>query len=374
MKIPTFEMERWQSVYEHRVRYNLSESGVRPLTLAELLEMTGASPAEIRLGYPQTDGSDRLRERVAALYRGAHPDNVLVTSGSAEANFLTLWHLLEPGDRAVVLVPTYGQTPGLVTGLGGRLLTFELQEELGWQPAPGSAADMITEGTRLVVVTNPANPTGSILSAEAREEIVSACDRSGAWLLADEVYVGAEADGVETPSLWAGYERTLVTGSLSKAYGLPGLRIGWLVGPAEAIERIWAYKDYTTISATAASDVLAEAVLRTETRRRILSRTRGIILENRAIVERWIAGCREVSDWVRPKAGAIGLVPYEPELNSSVLAEELRAEADVLVVPGDHFGLDGYLRIGFGDDPRELEVALSRIGSTLEARSTQTVS
>ena len=148
MKIPKFEMERWQSVHEHRVRYNLSESGVMPLTLAELLEMTGIEPAEIRLGYPQTTGSDELRERVAALYDGAHPDNVLVTSGSAEAICGALWHLLEPGDRAVVLVPTYGQTPGLATGLGARLRTFQLEEDLGWQPAAGATTDIIRDDNR----------------------------------------------------------------------------------------------------------------------------------------------------------------------------------------------------------------------------------
>lgn len=374
MKIPTFEMERWQSVHEHRIRYNLSESGVLPLTLAELLEMTGTSPAEIRLGYPQTNGSDELRERVAALYAEAHPHSVLVTSGSAEANFLSLWHLLEPGDRAVVLVPTYGQTPGLATGLGANLCTFALEESLGWQPAAGAAADAIPDGTRLVVITNPSNPTGSTLSPAARNEILQACERTGTWLLVDEVYLGAEPDGVETPSFWSGYERTLVTGSLSKAYGLPGLRIGWLVGPPAAIEQLWAYKDYTTISASAASDALAAAVLQPDVRRRILSRAREIIFRNRAIVDRWIASCDQLSEWVRPDAGAIGLVPYDIDVNSSVLAEELRADAGVLVVPGDHFDLDGYLRIGFGYDSAELEEALGRVGLALEARTIQRVS
>jgi aspartate/methionine/tyrosine aminotransferase len=374
MKIPKFEMERWQSVYEHRVRYNLSESGVMPLTLAELLEMTGLKPADMRLGYPQTNGSDELRERVAALYDEAHPDNVLVTSGSAEANFLSLWHLLEPGDRAVVLVPTYGQTPGLATGLGARLRTFQLEEDLGWQPAAGAATDMIADGTRLVVVTNPANPTGSTLSPEARDEILEACERSGAWLLVDEVYAGAEADGAETPSFWGGYERTLVTGSLSKAYGLPGLRIGWLVGPPASIEQIWACKDYTTISASAVSDALAAVALQSETRQRILSRTREIIVRNRAIVEGWISGCDQLSDWVRPRAGAIGMVHYDIDVNSSVLAEDLRAEHGILVVPGDHFDLDGYLRIGFGYDSEELKAALALVGSALEAWMTQPVS
>ena len=225
MRAPSFAMERWQSHYEHRVRYNLSESGVLPFSLAELLEWTDLTPADVSLGYPQTNGSDQLREAVAGLYADASPGNVLITAGSAEANLVTLWHLLEPGDRVVVLVPTYGQTLGLAEGFGAQVATFALEESLSWQPSPGAAEATITPDTRLVVVTNPSNPTGSTLGAEAIDEIISACERSGAWLLADEVYVGAEAEGPETPSFWGRYERTLVTGSLSKAYGLPGLRL-----------------------------------------------------------------------------------------------------------------------------------------------------
>lgn len=367
-------MERWQSHYEHHVRYNLSESGVLPFSLAELFDWTGLSPADVSLGYPQTNGSARLREAVAALYADAVPENVLITSGSAEANFVSLWHLLEPGDRAVVLVPAYGQTPGLAEGLGARVATFSLEESLGWQPHPGAAEAAITPDTRLVVVTNPSNPTGSTLGAEAVEEILGACESSGAWLLADEVYVGAEVEGDETPSFWGRYERTLVTGSLSKAYGLPGLRLGWLVGPASEMEGLWARKDYTTISPSAVSDAFAALVLQPENRRRVLSRTREILRKNRAIVDKWLAGHDVVRRWVRPRAGAIGLVPYRLEANSSALAEHLRTERSVLVVPGDHFGLDGYIRIGFGGKEAELIDALACIGEALETYTARPLS
>ncbi len=374
MRVPNFAMERWQSHHEHHVRYNLSESGVLPFSLAELLEWTDLAPADVSLGYPQTNGSNELREAVSGLYEDAAPENVLITAGSAEANFVTLWRLLEPGDRAVVLVPTYWQTPGLAEGLGAQVATFALEESLSWQPYPGAAEATITPDTRLVVVTNPANPTGSTLSAEAVDEILSACERSGAWLLADEVYVGAEAEGTETPSFWGRYERTLVTGSLSKAYGLPGLRLGWLLGPTAEMEELWARKDYTTISPSAASDALAARVLRPETRRRVLARTRDILLRNRAIVDEWLAGREALGPWILPRAGAIGMVPYDVGANSSELAEHLRSEWSVLVVPGDHFGLDGFLRIGFGGEEAELVEALACIGEALEAYAAQSVS
>lgn len=372
MRVPAFAMERWQSHYEHQVRYNLSESGVLPFTLAEILELTGLAPDDVGLGYPQTNGSLGLKASIAGLYEGAGPENVLVTAGGAEANFVALWRLLEPDDRVAVLVPTYGQTPGLAAALGARVATFALEEDLSWQPAPGAAERVITADTRLVVITNPANPTGSILSSSAVQEIVDACRRAGAWLLADEVYVGAEAEDPETASCWGRYERTLVTGSLSKAYGLPGLRLGWLLAPVEVMESLWACKDYTTISPGAASDAVALRVLKPDIRRRVLSRTREIILRNRALVERWIDACDPVGPWIRPRAGAIGMVPYAGGGNSSALAERLRSECSVLVVPGDHFGLDGYLRIGFGGEEGGLVEALARIGRTLEVTALET--
>ena len=327
-----------------------------------------------RSGSGQTNGSDELREAGTGRYAVASPGNVLITAGSAEANFVTLWHLLEPGDRAVVLVPTYGQTPGLVEGLGAQVATFALEESLSWQPSPGSAEATITPDTRLVVVTNPSNPTGSTLSAEAIDEILRACERSGAWLLVDEVYVGAEVEGTETPSFWGRYERTLVTGSLSKAYGLPGLRLGWLLGPAEEMEALWARKDYTTISPPAASDALATRVLRPEIRRRVLSRTRETLVRNRAIVDEWLTSREALGPWIRPRAGAIGMVPYDVGANSSELAEHLRSEWSVLVVPGDHFGLDRFIRVGFGGEEAELVEALACIGEALEAYAAQSVS
>ncbi|MDX1579193.1 MAG: aminotransferase class I/II-fold pyridoxal phosphate-dependent enzyme [Gemmatimonadota bacterium] len=218
MRIPPFAMERWQSTFEHRVDYNLSESGVHPMTLAELLGLIELDPADVWLEYGQSDGSDELKERVAALY-GARPANVVATTGGAEANYVVLWSLVSPGDRVVALEPTYGQTPGLAVGLGADLISFPLEEARGWQPAPGAAADAIGPDTRLVVVTNPNNPTGAVLSEEAMDEIVEAAEAAGAWILADEVYAGAEIEpgAPETPSFWGRTERVIVTGSLSKA-------------------------------------------------------------------------------------------------------------------------------------------------------------
>ena len=365
MRVPPFEMERWQSTYEHRVDFNLSESGVHPLTLSELLELIHLDPAEVLLGYGQSDGSDALKAAIAALYDGAEPGNVVAATGGAEANYVVMWSLVSSGDRVVALEPTYGQTPGIARALGADVISVHLEESLGWQPAPGALRAAVKPGTRLIIVTNPSNPTGIVLSDESRAEIVAAASAVGAWILADEVYTGAEVSRAETPSFWGSYERVMATGSLSKAYGLPGLRLGWIVAPANQHEELWARKDYTTITPATLSDVAAVRVLSTA-RDAVLERTRGIIRSNLPKIAAWFDERSDLFSYIPPDAGAICYVRYALDINSTELAERLRAERSVLVVPGDHFGMDRYLRIGFGNPAAELGHGLDRIASLLE--------
>jgi aspartate/methionine/tyrosine aminotransferase len=356
-------MERWQSTYEHRVAINLSESGVHPMTVAELLALAGREEGVdgIRLAYGQSNGSDELRDRIANLYPGATEASVLVTVGGAEANFVGHWHLLEPDRPAAVMLPNYMQVPGMVENFGAPLLPFHLREETGWQPDLDELEDALKAGATFILVTNPNNPTGACLSSEAMDGIVALADRFGAWILSDEVYCGAEVEGEETPSFWGRTDRVVVTNSLSKAYGLPGLRLGWVVGPAGLIQDLWGRTDYTTISPASLSDHLATVALEPDTRARILQRTRGIIRENFGAVREWIESQAGLFSYRPPDAGAICYVRYRSDVNSSDFAEKLRAEKDLLVVPGDHFGMDRYLRLGFGNPRDELMDGLGRI-------------
>lgn len=369
MRYTPFHMERWQSTWEHHVRFNLSESGVHPLAVDELLEVVrsegeGAEEEPLggtRLEYGQSNGSELLRDRIAALHPGATRDNVLVTAGGAEANFVSHWFLLEPGAPVAAVVPNYMQVPGLAKSFGDGVLTVPLREEEGWQPDPGEVRRAFEEGASALLVTNPNNPTGAVLSEDRMDAIVDAARQHGAWILADEVYRGAELDGRESPTFMGRYERVLATGSLSKAYGLPGLRLGWVVGPSDAIEDLWGRTDYTTIAPATLSDSLARQALAPGPRRRLLERTRGILRANLPVVEEWAARQGEAFHLHRPRAGAIAYLRYRLPLSSDELVERLRADHEVLLVPGSHFEMEGYVRIGYGIPAEELRQALERV-------------
>ena len=366
MKQPIFVMERWQSHHENKVEFNLAESGVQPLSLAELQGMAGIDPVDTLLSYGHTDGSPLLRERIAAMYPGAGAANVVATVGSAEANFLAMWRLVEPGDRVVVVRPTYEQTTGLASGLGAHVESVWLEEDRGWQPAAGAAAEAIQPGTRVVVVTNPNNPTAHPLAETAIAEIVEAAERVGAWILSDEVYAGGELSGEPTPSLWGRTDRVLVSASLSKAYGLPGLRLGWLLAPTEFREELWARKDYTTIAPSPLCDRLGAAALEPAVRAQLLDRGRAILRENLEILETWAGGHAGVLRFARPRAGAVAFFHYDLPIGSTEMAERLLTEQGVLIVPGDQFGIEHHFRLGYGYTNPPLSPGLERMSRMID--------
>jgi len=365
-----FSLERWQSTWENRVRYNLSESGVHPLTIEELL-LIAAQPAapllQVLLGYSQSNGTDQLRARIAALYTGASPEHVLVTNGSSEANFALCWRLIAPGDRVAVMLPNYLQAWGLAKNFGAQVSGFELRADREGEPDPAEVRSAIADGTKLVAITNPHNPTGHILSDDARRLIVERCAAVGAWLLADEVYQGAELDGRTTPSFWGSYERVIVVNGLSKAYGLPGLRIGWIVAPPSLVADAWARHDYTTIGPSAASDLLATGALEPGARVRLLERTRGIVRANYPVLDEWLRGLGDEVSWRPPRAGAICWVRYRRPVSALDVVDRLRVEHGVLLVAGDHFGSPGHLRIGYGSEQGYLRAALAETAAGLRA-------
>jgi hypothetical protein len=363
-------MERMQSTWENLVDYNLSESGVHPMRAEELLDDAADRAGMLgqELVYPQSNGTLELRERVATMYPGATADHVEVTNGGSEANFVTMWHLVERGDEVVSMVPNYGQTLGLAEAFGGVLKPWPLRlsaDGRRWHVDLDDLRALVTNKTRVIILCNPNNPTGARIPAADLDGICQIAGRAGAWVLSDEIYRGAELDGVETPSVWGRYERVIVTSGLSKAYGLPGLRIGWIASTPEVVATTWSYHDYTTIGPGTLSDRFARIALQPAMRAKILARTRRILHANLPVITDWLDAHKDRFSYAMPEAGAIVYVRYHDGINSTALVDRLRIEKSVLLVPGDHFGMDGYLRIGFGSETRYLRDGLDRLADLL---------
>jgi aspartate/methionine/tyrosine aminotransferase len=367
MRIETFEMERMQSTWENIVEYDMSESGVRPLMLGELVEMGFDldSFLHVPLGYSRSNGPIELRESLAALYPGATADHIEVTNGTSEANYLIALSQIEPGDGFALEAPNYMQLWGVSRSLGAETRTFRLRAESAWEPDWEAFEMAVVPRTRLVYVSNPNNPTGGILSDTAMNRIVERCEKVGAYLIADEVYLGAEINGRRTKSFWGSSDRVIVTSGLSKAWGIPGVRIGWIVGPKEIVKHCWAQHDYLTIGPNKLSDALARVAVTSENREKCYSRTRNILTPNLEIAKEWVMSFSGLLEWRPPEAGAIALLKYNANVASVELAERIRTRQNTLVVPGAHLGIEGYLRIWLGGSEEFLREALRRIGSEL---------
>lgn len=366
MKIEKFQMERTQCLFETRVRYNLSESGVSPLSLGELVPDRRERDRldQLALSYPESTGRDSLRRNIARFYGCDDFESALVVNGGSEANYISTWGLVGPGDRVAVMIPNYLQTRGLARAYGREADPFRLVMMrrpgggFAWQLDLDSLRKSVTSRTKLIVVTNPNNPTGYVLSREEMCAVVDEARRVGAWILADEIYRGAEVSGPLTPTFHGMYDKVIVTSGLSKAFALPGLRIGWILTKPAMIRRLCEYHDYLTLTPSYLSDYLADIVMRPKRRDEVLERTRAIIGENLPILENWLARYEDVFDYARPDAGAIATLRYRLPIGSVALMNRILHEKSVLITPGAHFGIGSFLRIGFGYHAGKLQKGL----------------
>jgi aspartate/methionine/tyrosine aminotransferase len=361
-----FLMERWQSLYEHEVDFNLADSAVRCAPLSFLLDADAlAELAERELFYPPVDGTPELRALIAATYAPApSPDDVLVTVGAAEANALVCQTLLEAGDRVTVVEPGYRQVRGLAENLGCAVDVVQLRFEDGWALDVDALRQSVGPQTKLVSIVNPNNPTGTILTAAERAAVLESVDASGAWLLADEVYRGSERDRAETESFWGSHERAICVNSLSKAYGLCGLRIGWVVAQRPMLEQLWRRHEYAVISASLPSVLAAERAL--AKREELFARQRELTRDGAALYARWLGEHAAVVEANASPATALSFPRYRASLPSEEVADTIRARASVLVIPGSMMGSEGHLRLSVGFEPEFLGAALERVAGVLE--------
>lgn len=373
MPFETFELERWMTAWELDVDFDIAESGMLPLSLREVLDLLPAGVArdterqlhQTPLGYSEARGSARLRTALAATYARATPDDILVTTGAIEANYLLFTTLLSPGDHVVAVSPAYQQLHSVPRAIGAEVTLWDVRTPDGFRYDLDKLESLLRPDTRLIVINAPHNPTGAMLDESDLRRIVELADRSNAWILSDEAYRWLEHPGGRTlPSPLHDFsERAISVGTMSKSFGLPGLRLGWFAANAELAGKAWALRDYVSLSPAKLSDAIASAVI--EHREPILARNGAIIEANLACARKWFASHADLASWTEPLAGLLAMMRYTADVESMELANGLARDVRVMLAPGVTFGMEGYLRIGIGQRPDIFAEGLERTSAYL---------
>ncbi|MGH2853110.1 MAG: aminotransferase class I/II-fold pyridoxal phosphate-dependent enzyme [Solirubrobacteraceae bacterium] len=351
MEIRPFALERFYERWEFKTELMLSNSDCESLSVADLLELEPDAEErllKLRLGYTEVPGSHELRAAVASRYRRIEVDDVLALAAAEEGIFLAYHALLRPADHVVVEAPCYGAAVEVARSTGATVSLWQRRYADDWSYDLDELERLLRVETKLIYVNTPHNPTGTQMPRSVLEHIVGlACER-GIVLLCDEVYQGLEHDPTDRlPAACDLYRHAITLNTVSKAYGLPGLRIGWMVSRDPVlIERIRELKLYTTICSSAPSDLLVALAVRHGNR--LVERSRQLTLANLPIVDAFFKDWSELFEWVRPTAGPIGFPRVAGEFNVHAWCEETAAQANVLLLPGSVYEEPRHVRIGFG--------------------------
>ncbi len=369
MYIEPFKVEIWMNEWETRCTYNLAETCVASITIDELLRMSGRNDADLsellsmKMTYGAIEGSDRLRSAISDLYTDVAIDRITVTHGTIAANMLVHKALVSRGDRVVSIIPTYQQHHSIPASIGADVQTLALREENSFLPDLEELRALVVPGTKLIALTNPNNPTGALIDRPMLEAIAGIASDVGAYVLCDEVYRGTEQSGDRMgPSIVDLYDKGIATASVSKAFSLAGLRVGWIVAPTDVTEQVLLHRDHDTISVGMINDHFAAMAL--ENHAKLLARSRAITRENLGILEDWIATQPRVS-WVKPLAGTTAMLKLDIPVSSRTFCVDLVQDTGVMLTPGDAFEMEGYARIGFANDPKILRAGLEKLGQYL---------
>lgn len=369
MDITPFAVEIWMNEWETKCEMNLAETCVQSLTIEELLSISGqnandlSSLLELKMTYGDIRGSERLLSAISALYEKQLPGNIIVAHGTIGANMLVHKALVSRGDRVVAIVPTYQQHYSIPASIGADVHHLQLKWENNFLPDLDELRQLVTPGAKLIAMNNPNNPTGALIDEDMLAEIAEIAREAGAYILCDEVYRGINQEGAGTTASIADiYEKGVSTASMSKAFSLAGLRLGWVAGPDEVIEAVSIHRDYDTIAVGRIDDHFATMAL--ENRDRILERSKTITRGNLALVEAWVESEPKLS-WIKPKSGTTTLIKYDLPMTSRELCVGLLQETGVMFTPGEAFGMEGYFRVGFANKPADIQDGLRRVSDWL---------
>ena len=371
MKIKPFAIEEWMNEYEHDAVYNLAETCVDSLSIEELVTIAGGdyetffrNIANEKLTYGYITGSPEFKQNVANLYKTMKPENVLSMNGAIGANFLVLYSLIEPGDEVICVDPTYQQLHSVPESFGAKVKRLRLSPENNYLPDIEKLESLVNSKTKLIIINNPNNPSGSVMDATYLSKIVEIARENDVYLLCDEVYRGLWQDpNAEIPSIADLYDKGISTGSMSKSLSLAGLRLGWIVGPEELIEKCLTRRDYTTISNGRIDDLLAVHAL--DNYEHVMERNLRIIRDNLQILDQWVEQEEKIS-YLKPQGGTTAILEYALNIPSEQLCLNLFKANGTFLAPGSCFDLEGTVRIGYACSTEVLQKGLEKFSEYLK--------
>ncbi|MDD3976971.1 MAG: aminotransferase class I/II-fold pyridoxal phosphate-dependent enzyme [Methanomicrobium sp.] len=352
MKIDTFRLERYLGKYEFKAPNILCTSDCQSLTAGELLEICGESEDSYKnvwLGYTETKGSPDLRKAISALYTSVKPDEILTFSGAEEGIFIFMNAALNPDDHIIVLYPAYQSLHEIAKAAGCSVSFWEMDEKNDWKPDLNELKKLIQKNTAAIILNSPHNPTGFNFSKEDFSEIVKIASDNSLYLFSDEVYRELEYQKSDRLTAAADcYSKGVSLGVMSKAYGLAGIRIGWIASKDSALmQKLSKLKDYISICQSAPSEYLAEIALLN--REKLLAKNLKIISDNLELLDSFFEKYTDILEWVRPNCGPIGYVRIKSEEDAESFCLDAVEKAGILLLPSTVFSDDNtHFRIGFG--------------------------
>jgi aspartate/methionine/tyrosine aminotransferase len=352
MKIKPFKLERYYTIHEHAAKYSLCNSDCEAMTISELLSLeNGAEEAfgNTWLGYTHTQGSPELRQDISDIYSKITAADLTVCTGAQEPIFLFSHAVLNSSDEVIVQTPCYQSLQSVPESIGCKVLPWNVHYE-GNTPRFDieTLKKLISNKTKVIYLNAPHNPTGFLFTKEEQQAIIALARVHNIIIFCDEVYRELEHNpSFALPAFADAYENGVSVGVMSKAYGLPGLRIGWLATQNKAIlEEVGILKEYTTICNAGPSEFLAGVALRN--RHTILDKNLKIIQHNLPLYDAFFAKYTDLFSWYKPNAGPIAFVKMLFDTNDMAFAEKAMKEKSILLLPGGVYDFNGYFRIGFG--------------------------
>lgn len=366
MQLAPALLEHWLRDRYFSAEIDLGCSGVENYSLAQVREMVGLGADEldaIVFDDSRSYGGAPIRAAIASRWIGGAAERVMVTHGSSEAIFLVMHALLRPGDEVVVLDPGYHSLCLIAESIGCVLRPWRLRFERGFAPDVAEARALIGPRTRMVIANFPHNPTGASLTHEQQRELIDAAAEVGAYLAWDAAFGDLCYDQPPLPDPGLHYERAISFGTLSKAYGLPGLRVGWCIAPPDVLERCIHLRDYMTLHLSPLVELIAQRVI--EHADRLVGPRLAQARHNRALLGAWVAQHPGLVEWAPPQGGVTAFVRLPAVADVDGFCERLAAERGVLLVPGSCFGHPSYVRLGFGGPTADLQAGLERLSGML---------